>query len=171
VSGGERGLLGIAVDPAFAENHHIYLYYTHKVNNTCDTVTNPANRVARFTLDDDDEADDTPITGEVLETSALVDSRTGYVVGESNGKTAKIYDDAKLVTNEQAAQALAEFPEAETKFDTLQPTSQAKPEDGGRKAFDDYCESRNLPEFKRFALLNSAGGDYVTALEFAKKVK
>ncbi|MFN8515067.1 MAG: PQQ-dependent sugar dehydrogenase [Chloroflexia bacterium] len=55
---GERGLLGVAVDPNFAENHHIYLYYTHKVNNTCDTVTNPANRVARFTLEDDDEAED-----------------------------------------------------------------------------------------------------------------
>ena len=89
--------------------------------------------------DDDEQDDDTPITGEI-------------------------------VTDEQAAQARAEFPDAATKFDTTQPTD-AKPEDGGRKAFEDYCEQRNLPEFKRFALLNSAGGDYTTALEFAKKVK
>ena len=26
----ERGLLGVAVDPAFASNHYIYLYYTFK---------------------------------------------------------------------------------------------------------------------------------------------
>src|SRR5690348_5354834 len=25
---GERGLLGIAIDPAFAQNHYIYVYYT-----------------------------------------------------------------------------------------------------------------------------------------------
>jgi glucose/arabinose dehydrogenase len=55
---GERGLLGVAVDPAFAENHHIYLYYTRKVNDLCTTTTNPANRVARFTLGDDDVAED-----------------------------------------------------------------------------------------------------------------
>src|SRR6185436_14545749 len=28
-SSGERGLIGIAVDPAFATNHFIYLYYTN----------------------------------------------------------------------------------------------------------------------------------------------
>ena len=129
------------------------------------------------------EAQFAPVTANTLEigkrqlgrddgdlTSAIVDTRTGYVVGESDGKTARIYDDAKLVTDEQAAQASAEFTDAATKFDTTQPT-ETKPEDGGRKAFEDYCEQRNLPEFKRFALLNSAGGDYTTALEFAKKVK
>ncbi len=54
---GERGLLGIAVDPDFADNHHIYLYYTHKVNNICNTTTNPANRVARDTASIDAAAD------------------------------------------------------------------------------------------------------------------
>ena len=36
---GERGLLGIAFDPAFSTNRYIYLYYT---------TTTPNNRVSRF---------------------------------------------------------------------------------------------------------------------------
>ena len=47
---GERGLLGIAFDPAYATNGHVFLYYT---------ATTPAihNRVSRFTVDDTDSAD------------------------------------------------------------------------------------------------------------------
>ncbi len=46
-SGGERGLLGVAFDPAFTNNHHMYLYYTRKA-----TATTPAhNRVVRVTAD------------------------------------------------------------------------------------------------------------------------
>ena len=40
-SGSERGLLGVAVDPSFATNRRIYLFYTA---NTC------VNRVSRFTF-------------------------------------------------------------------------------------------------------------------------
>ena len=44
-SAGERGLLGIAFDPAFSNNHYVYLYYTQKA-----TGTTPAhNRVIRVT--------------------------------------------------------------------------------------------------------------------------
>ena len=32
----ERGLLGVAVDPAFAANHFIYLYYTFNKFGNCD---------------------------------------------------------------------------------------------------------------------------------------
>src|SRR5688572_2652641 len=41
-SAGERGLLGVAFDPAFDTNHYVYVYYT---------ATTPAvhNRVSRFT--------------------------------------------------------------------------------------------------------------------------
>jgi glucose/arabinose dehydrogenase/PKD repeat protein len=49
----ERGLLGVAVDPAFADNHFVYLYYTlNKFNNACPSAaaSTPVNRVARFTL-------------------------------------------------------------------------------------------------------------------------
>lgn len=39
---GERGLIGVAVDPNFASNNFIYLYYTH--------TSGPHNRVSRFTM-------------------------------------------------------------------------------------------------------------------------
>ena len=42
----ERGLLGVAVDPAFASNHFIYLYYTAAGGSGC------VNRVSRFVLSD-----------------------------------------------------------------------------------------------------------------------
>jgi glucose/arabinose dehydrogenase len=42
-SAGERGLLGVALDPAFSNNHYVYVYYTQRA-----TVTAPAhNRVIR----------------------------------------------------------------------------------------------------------------------------
>ena len=56
----ERGLLGVAVDPDFATNHYIYLYYTFKKYGVCpsrDTPNTPVNRVSRFVLDDDDTVD------------------------------------------------------------------------------------------------------------------
>lgn len=52
----ERGLLGVAVDPAFATNHYIYLYYTNNTDNHANPCLNnnnaPRNRVSRFTLPD-----------------------------------------------------------------------------------------------------------------------
>lgn len=39
---GERGLLGVALDPGFANNHHVYVYYTAKSPRV-------HNRVARYT--------------------------------------------------------------------------------------------------------------------------
>jgi glucose/arabinose dehydrogenase/PKD repeat protein len=55
----ERGLLGVAVDPGFASNHYIYVYYTFKKYGGCDrnTTTSPVNRVSRFTLGDNDSID------------------------------------------------------------------------------------------------------------------
>ena len=52
----ERGLLGLAVDPNFSSNHHIYLYYTFNKFGDCATSgpNTPVNRVSRFTLGDDD---------------------------------------------------------------------------------------------------------------------
>jgi glucose/arabinose dehydrogenase len=49
----ERGLLGVAVDPAFASNHFIYLFYTFNKNNAgCPTSnpTSPVERISRSTL-------------------------------------------------------------------------------------------------------------------------
>jgi len=41
----EQGLLGLAIDPNFKENHFIYLFYTSVDKNT----GNPFNRIVRFT--------------------------------------------------------------------------------------------------------------------------
>jgi glucose/arabinose dehydrogenase len=57
-SNSERGLLGVAVDPAFASNGFVYLYYTHrKPGGDCSTPAGSpitsltaANRVSRFTM-------------------------------------------------------------------------------------------------------------------------
>src|SRR6266545_4830587 len=56
----ERGLLGVAVDPNFATNHSIYVYYTFNKHNAPDrnscahnnAATEPVNRVVRYTLSD-----------------------------------------------------------------------------------------------------------------------
>ncbi len=42
----DRGLMGIAFDPDFANNHYLYLYYT-------DSTPTPHNRLSRFTADGD----------------------------------------------------------------------------------------------------------------------
>lgn len=50
----ERGLLGIAIDPQFSQNGHVYLYYTFRKFNSCvanQVGTSPVNRVSRFTYD------------------------------------------------------------------------------------------------------------------------
>lgn len=51
-SNGERGLMGIVVDPAFAANSFIYLYYTFNKSGVCEdnSALSPVNRVSRFTL-------------------------------------------------------------------------------------------------------------------------
>jgi glucose/arabinose dehydrogenase len=47
----ERGLLGIAVDPNFASNNYIYVYYTFRNGATqCSGSSQPVNRVSRFVL-------------------------------------------------------------------------------------------------------------------------
>lgn len=51
-SNSERGLLGIAVDPAFGSNGFVYLYYTFKKSGVCtmNSGTDPVNRVSRFVM-------------------------------------------------------------------------------------------------------------------------
>jgi glucose/arabinose dehydrogenase len=51
----ERGLLGVAVDPNFASNGFVYVYYTFRNNTNCGTLSTkvPVNRVARFTMTGD----------------------------------------------------------------------------------------------------------------------
>lgn len=51
-SNSERGLLGIAVDPDFSSNGHVFLYYTYNSSGSCGTgsLDGPVNRVSRFTF-------------------------------------------------------------------------------------------------------------------------
>jgi len=59
----ERGLMSVAVDPAFTSNHYIYVYYTfNKFGGVCEYGSDgstrfPVNRVSRFVLGDDDHVD------------------------------------------------------------------------------------------------------------------
>lgn len=47
----ERGLLGVAVDPEFATNQYIYLFYSFRATGvSCNSTTQVFNRVSRFTL-------------------------------------------------------------------------------------------------------------------------
>lgn len=48
-TGSEMGLLGAAVDPAFALNGYVYLYYTRNAGD-CTSGTGRFNRVSRFTM-------------------------------------------------------------------------------------------------------------------------
>ncbi len=48
----EEGLLGAAVDPGFATNGYVYLYYTRNAGN-CASSTQRFNRVSRFTMSGD----------------------------------------------------------------------------------------------------------------------
>lgn len=49
-----KGLLGVAVDPSFATNNYIYVYYTF--NKTGDCASSSVNRVARYALSSDNVA-------------------------------------------------------------------------------------------------------------------
>jgi glucose/arabinose dehydrogenase len=78
----ERGLMSVAVDPAFASNHFIYLYYTYKKLGACQYASNgdtllPVNRVSRFVIGDNDVAD--PATEKVLIDN--IPAPEGYHIG------------------------------------------------------------------------------------------
>ena len=56
----ERGLLGLAVDPAFASNHFIYVSYIfNKFGGSCEAEHQlaPVGRVSRFVLNDNNQID------------------------------------------------------------------------------------------------------------------
>lgn len=77
----ERGLLGVAVDPAFAANRFIYVYYTHDNTGGCPTrsTAGPVNRVARYVLGDDGVA-----RGEVV----LIDNILSFAGNHNAGDLA-----------------------------------------------------------------------------------
>ena len=76
----ERGLVGIAVDPAFEVNHFVYLYYTHEVRGSCGVQgPNPANRVSRFVLGDDDSIAG---TSEKILVDHIASPRGNHIAGD-----------------------------------------------------------------------------------------
>src|SRR4051812_11404882 len=48
----ERGVLGIAFDPAFSTNHYVYLYYTNPNPGAAAWATGEHNQISRFTVND-----------------------------------------------------------------------------------------------------------------------
>lgn len=75
---GERGLIGIAVDPNFSTNRYIYLYYT--------STSGPHNRVSRFTMTGDVAGAETALLD--LPTSSAIYHNGG---GLSFGNDGKLY--------------------------------------------------------------------------------
>jgi glucose/arabinose dehydrogenase/chitodextrinase len=77
----EDGLLGVAVDPSFAVNGYIYVYYTHAERGAC------FNRVSRFTMSGNTASagselvlvDEIPATGGYHNAGDLAFGRDGYL--------------------------------------------------------------------------------------------
>jgi glucose/arabinose dehydrogenase len=76
----ERGMLGAAVDPGFATNHFVFLFYTVKNGSVCGQNVDPSpyNRVSRFTLPDTNVIDP---AGEVVILDHIP-SRNGHNAGD-----------------------------------------------------------------------------------------
>src|SRR6185436_2841780 len=81
ISANERGLLGIAIDPAFNTNHFVYVYYT--VN-----ASPPFNKVSRFTANGD-----VAVSGSETQILRLNDLQDGNHNGGALafGKDGKLY--------------------------------------------------------------------------------
>jgi glucose/arabinose dehydrogenase len=85
--GGERGLLGITFDPAFATNHYVYVFYTAKI-----TSTTYRNRVSRLIANGDlAQAVGGVPTEKVLIQLDLADSENHQAGGLHFGKDGKLY--------------------------------------------------------------------------------
>ena len=76
----ERGMLGIAVDPAFATNHFVFVVYTMKNGSDCGNNGDPYpfDRVSRFTLADSNVID----PGSELVVLDHIPSRNGHNAGD-----------------------------------------------------------------------------------------
>jgi len=79
----ERGLIGLALDPDFANNNYIYLYYTVNSNGI-------HNRVSRFTMDGDLVVSGSEVV--LLELPTLTDQSVSHNGGAmAFGKDGKLY--------------------------------------------------------------------------------
>ncbi len=88
---GERGLLGIAVDPNFAANHYVWVYFTKDSNDP--SCNNVRNRVVRFTLNDDNTVNGNPVLAGCF---PVYQPAPGYFVSIHNGGNLHFGPDGKL---------------------------------------------------------------------------
>jgi len=92
VGGGEGGLLGVALDPNFEENHYLYLYYSYT------DFLSTFNKVVRFTEDNN----------QLTEETVLIDKIPGAAIHD--GGRLKFGPDGKLyiTTGDAANMGLAQ---------------------------------------------------------------
>ncbi|MGX5819498.1 CBM96 family carbohydrate-binding protein [Chitinophaga lutea] len=86
---GERGLIGIAVDPNFSTNSYIYLYYT--------SSSGPHNRVSRFTMAGDLAQNELAILD--MPTLSAIYHNGGGLAFDNTGKLLVAVGDNKVGTN------------------------------------------------------------------------
>ena len=79
----ERGLLGVAVDPAFTSNGYVFLYYSFNKDGLCGTGT--VNRVARFVM-----------TGNLLGSEVVLVDNIPSPAGNHNGGDVQFGKDGLL---------------------------------------------------------------------------
>ncbi len=110
-TGGEQGLLGVAVDPAFAANKYIYLFYTARNGSNCSApnytaanaadgtpdgtysaVNRKANRVSRFVLGTVSSTDEVDPATEVVLVDRMPARGTNHNAGDVHfGKDGFLY--------------------------------------------------------------------------------
>ena len=95
---GEAGLLGLALDPAFAENHYVYVAFTHR-----SSVVDLRNRLVRLRED--------PATGRGVMDKVLLDGADGSSIHDGGrivfGPDGKLYWGMGEVGNPQLAQDIS----------------------------------------------------------------
>lgn len=82
----ESGLLGLAIDPHFAENHYIYVFYSYALDKSDPAFLNPPhehkrrilNRISRFTFDNNVLSDETIILNEIPGSTAHTGGRLEF---------------------------------------------------------------------------------------------
>jgi glucose/arabinose dehydrogenase len=92
-SNSEEGLLGIAVDPGFATNGFVYIYYTRNTAGSCTAGSGAFNRVSRFKMAGPD-----PLTSNTIDPTSeliLLDNMN-VPAGNHNGGDLHIGNDGDL---------------------------------------------------------------------------
>ncbi len=90
---GERGLLGVAVDPNFTANHYVWVYFTRETTYSYDCGGTIKNRVVRIVLNDDNSVTADPESAGCF---PINQPAPGYYVTIHNGGNLHFGPDGKL---------------------------------------------------------------------------